>query len=73
MNKEELHSIISNNQSNICQIVAYKDGKKIYSDEWNDYKVDDKELDYFPDYYNQAFAYHESSLQMQGCSLDEGL
>lgn len=41
MNKDELHNIIFNNQSNICQIVVYKDSEMVYSDEWNDYKVDD--------------------------------
>ena len=41
MNKEELHNIVKEQQPNICQIVAYKDGQKIYSDTWNDYKEDD--------------------------------
>lgn len=80
MTKEALHNLIKKEQPNICQIVAYKDNKKIYSDEWNHYKaddcthimsatksvvalligialdhgliksVDDKVLDYFPDY-----------------------
>ena len=80
MNKEELHKFIEEKQPNICQIVAYKDNKKVYSDCWNNYKeddcvhimsetksiialligiaidkgqiksVDDKVLDYFPDY-----------------------
>ena len=80
MNKEELHSLIEKQQPNICQIVAYKDGEKVYSECWNDYKpndcthimsatksimalligiaidkgqirsVNDKVLDYFPDY-----------------------
>ena len=80
MNKEELHEFIRENQPNICQVTAYKDGSKVYSDTWNDYKendcvhimsatksvmallvgiaidkgqinsVDDKVLDYFPDY-----------------------
>ncbi|MCP1110749.1 hypothetical protein M2145_001188 [Lachnospiraceae bacterium PF1-21] len=72
MNKEELHSIISNNQSNICQIVAYKDSEKIYSDEWNGYKVDDcthvmsATKSVFSLLIGIAFAYQESSLQMQG-------
>jgi CubicO group peptidase (beta-lactamase class C family) len=78
--KEELHSLIKNSQPNICQVVAYHNGEKIYSDEWNDYtssdcthimsatksiialligialdqkkikSVDDKVLEYFPDY-----------------------
>ena len=80
MNKEELHKFIEEKQPNICQIVAYKNNKKVYSDYWNNYKeddcvhimsatksimalligiaidkgqiksVDDKVLDYFPDY-----------------------
>lgn len=80
MNQEELYDLIAKQQPNICQIVAYKDGEKVYSDCWNDYKtddcthimsatksimalligialdkgqigsIDDKVLDYFPDY-----------------------
>jgi len=80
MNREELHSFVSEQQPNICQIVAYKNNEKVYSDCWNAYKacdcthimsatksiiallvgialdkgqigsVDDKVLDYFPDY-----------------------
>lgn len=80
MKKQELHDFISMKQPNICQIVAYKDGKEVYSDEWNHYKkedtchvmsatksivslligisldqgliksIDDKVLDYFPEY-----------------------
>ncbi len=80
MNKEELHGLIQKQQPNICQITAYKNGEKVYSDCWNDYKpedcthimsatksiisllvgiavdqrliksIDDKVLDYFPDY-----------------------
>ena len=80
MNQEELHDLIAKQQPNICQIVAYKDGEKVYSGCWNDYKpddcthimsatksiialligialdkgqirsIDDKVLDYFPDY-----------------------
>ena len=34
MNKEELHKLIEGEQPNICQIVAYKDNKKLYSDNW---------------------------------------
>lgn len=79
-NKEELYHLIKEEQPNICQMVAYKDGKKVYSDCWNDYQkddcthimsatksviailigiaidkgqirsVEDKVLDYFPDY-----------------------
>ncbi len=80
MNKEELYNLIKEQQPNICQIVAYKNNNKEYSECWNDYKtddcthimsatksiialligialdkgqirsVDDKVLDYFPDY-----------------------
>ena len=80
MNKEELHDFIKKQQPNICQISAYKNNEKIYSDCWNGYEkddcvhimsatksiialllgiaidkgqiksVDDKVLDYFPDY-----------------------
>lgn len=80
MNREELHDLIKEQQPNICQVVAYKNNEKVYSDCWNDYKeddcvhimsatksiiallvgiavdkgqiksVDDKVLDYFPDY-----------------------
>ena len=80
MNKQELHAFVAKQQPNICQIVAYRSGKKVYSDCWNDYKeddcvhimsatksimalligialdkgqigsIDDKILDYFPDY-----------------------
>ena len=80
MKKEELHNFIEKQQPNICQIVAIRDEKIVYSDTWNDYKqddcthimsatksimsllvgiaidqrqigsVDDKVLDYFPDY-----------------------
>ena len=41
MNHEELHNLIKNKQPNICQIVAYKNDEKVYSDCWNDYKADD--------------------------------
>lgn len=80
MTKEELHKMIEEQQSNICQIEAIRDGKTVYSDTWNNYKrednlhvmsvtksvvallvgiaidkgqiksVDDKVLDYFPEY-----------------------
>ena len=80
MNKEEIHEFIEKQQPNICQIVAYRNNEKVYSDCWNDYKaddcthimsatksiislligialdkgqirsIDDKVLDYFPDY-----------------------
>lgn len=41
MNKEELHRLIAEQQPNICQIAAYNDGLKVYSDEWNNYKQTD--------------------------------
>ena len=80
MNKEELYNLIKEKQPNICQVVAYKDNRKVYSDCWNGYREDDcvhimsatksiialligiaidqgligsindKVLDYFPDY-----------------------
>ena len=75
-----LHELIAGKQPNICQVVAYKHGKKVYSDCWNNYlptdcvhimsatksimalllgialdkgqigSIEDKVLDYFPDY-----------------------
>lgn len=41
MEKLEFNKIVSVEQPNICQIVCYKDNKKIYSDVWNDYKEND--------------------------------
>lgn len=41
MNKENLHELIAKQQSNICQIVSYRAGEKVYSDCWNNYKADD--------------------------------
>ena len=41
MKKEELHNLIQSQQSNICQIAAYKNGEKVYSDCWNSYETDD--------------------------------
>lgn len=35
MDKEMLHNLVKNEQPNICQIVVLKDGKEVYSDEWN--------------------------------------
>ena len=40
MNPEELHDLIAKQQPNICQIVAYRNNEKVYSDCWNDYKTD---------------------------------
>lgn len=80
MNQAELHEFVKENQPNICQIVAYRNNQKVYSDTWNQYKetdcthimsatksimalligiavdkgqinsVEDKVLDYFPEY-----------------------
>ncbi len=41
MTKTDLYTLIENVQPNICQIAAYRGGKKVYSDEWNRYKPDD--------------------------------
>ena len=41
MTYDELHHLIKEQQPNICQVAAYKKGEKVYSDCWNDYKVDD--------------------------------
>lgn len=41
MNKEELHSIIAEQQPNICQIVALRDNEIVYRDTWNNYKATD--------------------------------
>ncbi len=41
MNQEKLYNLIKEQQPNICQIVAYKMGEKVYSECWNDYKPDD--------------------------------
>ena len=36
-----LHELIEKQQPNICQVTAYRDGKKVYSDTWNGYTPDD--------------------------------
>ena len=44
MTKIELHQYISEsreNESNICQIYAIKNGTEVYHDEWHDFKIDD--------------------------------
>ena len=41
MDKNELHGLIEREQPNICQVVAYRDGEKVYEDCWNGYKMDD--------------------------------
>ena len=43
MNKEELHRIIEEQQPNICQIVAVKNNKIVYNDNWNNYKTTEKQ------------------------------
>lgn len=35
MKKEALNTFIRTNHPNICQVVAYRDGKEVYSNEWN--------------------------------------
>ena len=44
MNKEQLHSNISDstgNESNICQIYVIKDGETVYDDCWHGFKTED--------------------------------
>ena len=44
MTSKELHELVSNgtgNESNICQIVAIKNGKVAYSDSWRGFNSDD--------------------------------
>ena len=44
MNKNELHSYVLNstgNESKICQLYAYKDGRPVYDDCWRDFSNDD--------------------------------
>ena len=41
MNQIELHSLIEEKQTNICQVVVVRDGKTIYSDTWHDYAPND--------------------------------
>ena len=41
MNKDEIHNLVKEQQSNICQIVAIKDNKIVYSDTWNEFKSTD--------------------------------
>ncbi|MBO5247003.1 MAG: serine hydrolase [Eubacterium sp.] len=80
MDQKTLHDFVEEHHPNICQIVAYKDGKEVYADEWHQYRrddcthvmsvtksivsllvgialdqgliksINDKVLDYFPDY-----------------------
>ena len=41
MNKDEIHNLVKEQQSNICQIVAIKNNKIVYSDTWNEFKSTD--------------------------------
>ena len=41
MTREELKAHIREKEPNICQISVLKDGKEIYSDEWNGYRKTD--------------------------------
>lgn len=41
MKKQELHTYIEKHQSNITQITAYKQGMRVYSDEWHGYTQED--------------------------------
>lgn len=41
MNQGELYHLIKEQQPNICQVVAYKNNEKVYSDCWNGYQPDD--------------------------------
>lgn len=41
INLSEFHNYVTDNQPNICQVVAVQNGEKIISDIWNRYKVTD--------------------------------
>ena len=41
MNEKELYEFIREQQPNICQMVCLKNGKEVYSAEWNNYKRTD--------------------------------
>lgn len=41
MNHNKLHELISEQQPNICEVVANKDGKYVYSDYWNGFQPED--------------------------------
>ena len=41
MDQKEFHSFIEEKEPNICQIVCYKDNRRIYSDVFNGYREDD--------------------------------
>lgn len=41
MNYQQLHELVQKEENNICQIIGQKNGKKVYSDTWNNFKEDD--------------------------------
>ena len=41
INLSEFHNYVAYNQSNICQMTVIQNGKAIFNDTWNGYKVDD--------------------------------
>ena len=41
INLSEFHNYVACNQSNICQMTIIQNGKVIFNDTWNGYKVDD--------------------------------
>lgn len=41
LKQAQLHSFIEKEQPNICQVAAYRDGRLVYTDEWNGYKDTD--------------------------------
>ena len=41
MDKFELHKLVCEQENNICQIVGYKDNKKVYSDTFNGFSATD--------------------------------
>ena len=47
MTKEELHKMIEEKQSNICQIEAIHNGKTVYSENWTYTSLDF----YFPQFF----------------------
>ena len=41
MKAEDITAYVRDNEPNICQICVLKDGKEVFSEEWNGYKKDD--------------------------------
>ena len=41
MRTEDITAYVRDNEPNICQICVLKDGKEVFSEEWNGYKKDD--------------------------------